>query len=222
MKQPTQTPDRGIPSLWYSSAKPGVISSSIGLQRSIMMTFVRGLAKFVRGIEAWRGKQHGANLSVERGLPLVAVLGGDMAGYGDRATLSEAAEHARWDLQVANSCEEAWHLADQRRAAVILYDRDIQETEWREAVGILSALAHRPMVILISRVADEYLWNELFRIGGFDILRKPLRVDEVERVLTLALSYWRSECARVEKGEVEKRQTEKGEAEKRENVSRAG
>lgn len=37
------------------------------------------------------------------------------------------------------------------------------------------------MVILISRVADEYLWNELFRIGGFDVLRKPLRADEVER-----------------------------------------
>jgi DNA-binding NtrC family response regulator len=191
-----------------------------------MMTFVRGLAKFarsvfVRSIKAWRRKANATGVSAQRGLPLVAVLSGEMAGYGDRATLSESAERARWDLQLTNSCEEAWHLADQLRAAVILYDRDIQETEWREAVGILSALAHRPMVILISRVADEYLWNELFRIGGFDVLRKPLRADEVERVLTLALSYWRSECARVEKREPEKREPEKREPEKRENVSQA-
>ena len=168
-----------------------------------MMTFVRGLVKFVRRLTVRRATAIEAGVPAQGGLPLVAVLSADLSGYGDRATLREAAERAHWDLRVASSCEEAWHLADHLRAAVILYDRDIQETEWREAVGILSALAQRPMVILISRVADEYLWNELFRIGGFDILRKPLRAEEVERVLTLALSYWRSECARVQKHEPE-------------------
>jgi hypothetical protein len=59
-------------------------------------------------------------------------------------------------------------------------------------VGILSALPHRPIVILISRVADESLWNELRRVGGFDVLRKPLRADDTSRVGKLAL-HWRSQ-----------------------------
>ncbi len=157
-----------------------------------MMTLVRGLAKVLRRTKA--AQPHG----LSPGLPLVAALTSGPDAYPDRAMLSQAAEGAQWSLQVAQNCEEAWHIADRLHAPVILYDRDIQETEWREAVGILSALPHRPMVILISRVADEYLWNELFRIGGFDILRKPLRTAEVSKVLALALSYWRSESAGTE------------------------
>jgi len=157
--------------------------------------------KLFRGfrILAWRGLLPSSR-TPSRGLAgrhsLVTTLTGDLAGQGDRATLSESAERAHLELRLAGSCEDAWHIADQWHAPVILYDRDIQETEWREAVGILSALPHRPIVILISRVADESLWNELFRIGGFDILRKPLRVDETSRVLALALEYWRSEAWR--------------------------
>jgi len=62
-------------------------------------------------------------------------------------------------------------------------------------VRSLAALPHRPVVILLSKVADEYLWNEVFRIGGFDILARPLRIEEVRRAVGLALSYWRSEAA---------------------------
>lgn len=147
------------------------------------MTFVRGLAKMFRPPQP------------SRGIPLVSTLTVGVDAYPDRAVLSQACELARCDLQVASSCEDACHLASRLRAPVILYDRDIQETEWRAAVGVLSALPHRPLVILISRVADEYLWNELFRIGGFDVLRKPLRAEDVSRTLNLALSYWRSEAA---------------------------
>lgn len=105
-----------------------------------------------------------------------------------------------WDLYLAESCEEAWRVAEHRHAPVILYDRDFPRMEWRGAVGMLSALPQRPIVVLLSQVADEYLWNELFRIGGFDLLRKPLRSDELSRVLKLALSYWSSKADRTETG----------------------
>jgi DNA-binding NtrC family response regulator len=155
------------------------------------MNISRGLLKFFRGLRV-------ANVSLPRKLPMVAVLTGGLAADGDRATLSETAASAHLDLQVARSCDEAWHVAGRLRAPVIAYDRDIQDTEWREAVGMLSALPHRPILILISPVADEYLWNELCRIGGFDVLRKPLRADDVSRVLAQALLYWRSEAWRGE------------------------
>lgn len=113
----------------------------------------------------------------------------------DRGALQQAAEREHWGIQFTNSSEEAWTRAQQFGAPVILYDRDLPETDWRTAVRSLAALPHRPVVILISKVADEYLWNEVFRIGGFDILARPLRIEEVRRAVGLALSYWHSEAA---------------------------
>lgn len=113
----------------------------------------------------------------------------------DRGALLEAGDREQWDVQFTSSCEEAWTIANTGTAPVILCDRDLADTEWRQAVRSLAALPHRPIVILVSKVADEYLWSEVFRIGGFDILAKPLRAEDIRRVVNLALSYWRSETA---------------------------
>jgi DNA-binding response OmpR family regulator len=124
------------------------------------------------------------------GVPIVAAGADDQ----DRGALRQVAEREHWEFDFAKSGEEAWMIANQSMAPVILFDRDLRETEWREAVRTLAALPHRPIVILLSKVADEYLWSEVFRIGGFDILAKPLRAEEVQRTVSLALSYWRSEA----------------------------
>jgi DNA-binding response OmpR family regulator len=130
----------------------------------------------------------------------VVVAGADEQ---DRIALNQALieiggrEH--WNVEFTNVCEDAWTIAHQLTAPVILCDRELAEIEWRDAVQTLSALPHRPMVILLSKVTDESLWSEVFRIGGFDILTKPLRAKEIRRVVNLALSYWRSEAVTVAK-----------------------
>ena len=45
-------------------------------------------------------------------------------------------------------------------------------------------------MLLISRVTDEYLWNEVVSNGGYDVLRKPLSESDVQRQVRLAWSYW--------------------------------
>jgi len=85
--------------------------------------------------------------------------------------------------------------ANQLVAPVILCDRDFPEAEWREALRTLTALPHRPIVILPSKVADEHARSEVFRIGGFDILAKPLRAEDIRRAVKVVFSYWRSEAA---------------------------
>jgi DNA-binding NtrC family response regulator len=126
-----------------------------------------------------------------RGVQIVAAGADDQ----ERSALQQVATREHWGVEFTNSSEEAWAIANQSMAPVILCDRDLPETNWREAVRSLAALPHRPIVILLSKVADEYLWNEVFRIGGFDILARPLRAEEVRRAVGLALSYWRSEKA---------------------------
>jgi DNA-binding response OmpR family regulator len=145
------------------------------------------VTKFLSNMQNFWSARHLARSSA----PLVTASADAQA----RGVLKEAADRKNWGIQFTNSCEEAWMIANRLTAPVILCDRDLPETEWRQAVLTLAALPHRPIVILLSEVADEYLWSELFRIGGFDILAKPLRTKDVRRAVKLALSCWRSEAA---------------------------
>ena len=51
--------------------------------------------------------------------------------------------------------------------------------------------------MLVSKVIDDYLWSELVANGGYEVLRKPLREDEVFRSVRMAWSYWSSAAKRV-------------------------
>ena len=62
---------------------------------------------------------------------------------------------------------------------MILCDRDLPGRGWRETVEDLASSPHRACIILVSEVVDTYLWNEVVRTGGYDVLSKPLREDEV-------------------------------------------
>lgn len=110
----------------------------------------------------------------------------------DRSVLAKAFDLEPWDVRFAESCEEAWSIANQLAAPVVLLDRDWPGTEWKVAVERLGSLPHHACVILLSGVSDAYLWQELTRRGGYDVLSKPLQADKAARVVKLALSYWNS------------------------------
>ena len=51
--------------------------------------------------------------------------------------------------------------------------------------------------MLVSKVIDDYLWSELVTYGGYEVVRKPLREDEVSRAVRMAWSYWSSAAKRA-------------------------
>jgi DNA-binding NtrC family response regulator len=99
------------------------------------------------------------------------------------------------NIHFAESHADAWEAMNRWNSPVILYDRDWPNEEWRTAIQTFASSPRRSCVILASRVADDYLWQELIRCGGYDLLAKPFRADDVARSLKLALSYWRSASA---------------------------
>jgi len=140
-----------------------------------------------------RGSQEGLRRrSDETGTPcaspggIVALL----ASEEDRNLLRMIAAGNQLGIRFANSSAEVRDMASQVKAAVILCDRDLPGTQWRELVHLLASVPQQPLVILLSRVIDEYLWEEVIRNGGYDILPKPLQEDEVLRSIKLACSYW--------------------------------
>jgi DNA-binding NtrC family response regulator len=125
-------------------------------------------------------------LAVSSRVPIIALVVSEQ----DRHVLASISSQEPLDVHFAGSCEEGQAVANQLSAPIILFDRNWPGTEWRPAVESLAAAPHRPCVILISGVADDYLFQELIRRGGYDVLPKPLRPDNAARVVKLALSYW--------------------------------
>jgi hypothetical protein len=74
----------------------------------------------------------------------------------------------------------------------MLFDRDIAGRDWRDFVAGFAAASSGVCIMLLSKVIDDNLWNDLVVNGGYEVLRKPLREDEVTRVVRMAWSYWSS------------------------------
>jgi FixJ family two-component response regulator len=118
----------------------------------------------------------------------------------DRRLLAGLGSRNQWSMSFAETIQEAQAHSEQLGASVILCDRDMPGREWGATVQALASSPHRPCVLLVSRVVDGYLWNEVVRRGGYDVLAKPLREPDVLRAIKLAGIYWntaRPESARA-------------------------
>ena len=110
----------------------------------------------------------------------------------DRLVLTGLCGDEPFDVHFTESWEEARALATQLIAPVIFFDRDWPGVDWKPVVRSLAASPSGTCVVLLSAVSDDYLWQELIRHGGYDVLIKPLKANKVARVVKLARSYWNS------------------------------
>lgn len=120
------------------------------------------------------------------------VIVGLVSSEKERDELASLGFDEGWEVQFADTCAEALAASDPRRVPVILCDRDLPSADWRDAVQTLASSSRPACVILLSSVVDDALWEEVIRHGGYDILAKPLRRNEVVRVVKLARSFWSS------------------------------
>jgi FixJ family two-component response regulator len=109
----------------------------------------------------------------------------------DRDLLTGICREHQWDIHFTRTCRAATEAANRLKAPIILCDRDLPGTEWRDAVRALAS-SGGACVILLSKVLDDYLWNEVGHHGGHDVLSKPLQESDVVRAVKLAWSYWNS------------------------------
>lgn len=74
--------------------------------------------------------------------------------------------------------------------AVVICERDLPDGNWKAVLGTCEALSHPPIVLVVSRHADENLWAEVLNLGGYDVLLKPFDRGEVTRVIASSLRQW--------------------------------
>ncbi len=128
-------------------------------------------------------------------VPVVALV----ADEQDRRVLSSISDWELFPIHFAESREEACSAAKRLIAPVVLLDRDWPGAEWKTDVQSFAAPPHQACVILLSGVSDVYLWQELVRRGGYDVLLKPLQLgpNQAARMFKLAMAYGLAHPSRV-------------------------
>jgi hypothetical protein len=82
---------------------------------------------------------------------------------------------------------------------VILYDRLFDIADWRLAAIRLASSCGSPSVLVLSQTRDDELRDELIRIGGFDVLVRPLEFD-VLQILDFATAHFALPTPRPQPG----------------------
>ena len=91
-----------------------------------------------------------------------------------------------WSVRRAASCTDALAILQESVCDVILCEKDLPDGGWRDLLAGLGAGKNALPLIVMSGAADESMWAEVLRDGGFDLLAKPLEDREVCRVLPSA------------------------------------
>lgn len=130
--------------------------------------------------EKWKSRRLQNEGNGEPPLTVLAMT----ASRTDAALLRGILDGTGWELRIADDLEVAVAILGARAASIVLFDRDLPSVDWRQAIGKLSDGNRR--IILASFVADDYLWEEVIHCGGYDVIAKPLREDEVIHMIQFA------------------------------------
>jgi DNA-binding NtrC family response regulator len=107
----------------------------------------------------------------------------------DHNILGELFRCQGWTLGHASSISSVSALLTENATSVVITERDLSVGNWKDVLKAMHALGEPPLLIVISRLADDYLWAEALNLGVYDVLAKPLDHTEVVRVLSLALNH---------------------------------
>jgi DNA-binding response OmpR family regulator len=124
---------------------------------------------------------------------VVALLGSP----SDQATIQNCAKNAGWRLVLADTIEHALLTANSGNVALFVVDRDLVELDWRPYVQKFAKTRSAPCILLASPVVDRYLFEELVKQGGFDVVPKPIETGQLLRLSRLAIAYWKNRRAAI-------------------------
>jgi CheY-like chemotaxis protein len=112
----------------------------------------------------------------------------------DHATLRRILSGLPWVVSAVANCRQAVGQMSREEISVIFCESLLEDGTWKSILGHIRGIAHPPLLVVTSRVADEHLWAEVLNLGGYDVLAKPFNPEEVRHVCTTA-SLWLMQLA---------------------------
>ena len=140
-------------------------------------------------------------ISVLRSDPESVRIGRAAAGFtvlaispeaDDHSSVAQLCSHSGWRFLSAQSGRQALNTIRSNRVAVAICERDLPDGNWRVVFDELERFPTAPLVIVVSRLADDALWAEVLNVGGYDVLLKPFEPKELIWSVTSAYRHWES------------------------------
>ena len=110
----------------------------------------------------------------------------------DHAAVKFLLQASGWSVIGSSGAVDSIQQIASRQPALILCERDLPDGNWRTILAACEASAGSPLVLVVSRHADEKLWAEVLNLGGYDVLLKPFDKVELSRVIGMAWRQWLS------------------------------
>ena len=101
----------------------------------------------------------------------------------DYAALRSILNESRWRIIKSRTCREAIARLCRTYMPVVICASDLPDGTWRDVLNQINELARPPVLIVTSRLADDYLWAEVLNLGGYNVLAKPFRESEVKHMV---------------------------------------
>jgi DNA-binding response OmpR family regulator len=105
---------------------------------------------------------------------------------------------SRYILCPCATLKSAIAALSQAQIQIVVTERDLATGSWRDVLNSIFLLPDPPILIVTSRLADEYLWAEALNLGAYDVLAKPFDVSEVKRVVDSAWRHWADLRTRIQ------------------------
>jgi DNA-binding NtrC family response regulator len=101
-------------------------------------------------------------------------------------------EGTPWDLSDASHLEDPSVAIKAAAPPILLFDRNTADGAWQVTMKRIIKSRRGVCVVLLSNVGDQYLWDEVVQHGGFDLLTRPFRKEQVLSTLMFAYAHCRT------------------------------
>jgi DNA-binding NtrC family response regulator len=111
------------------------------------------------------------------------------------ASVREAASVWKWTVQhTAEAIPSIAYFREPASIRIIIYDGDSIDGDWKDALTGIKRLDRNSCILLASGVSDPYLWDEVIRYGGYDVIAKSAGPEQIGRILHFAWFWNQKAC----------------------------
>jgi DNA-binding response OmpR family regulator len=105
----------------------------------------------------------------------------------DRKSIERVLAHSKWKLTFARDFRESQAKLRRSVPGVVISDHDLSNGYcWKDLLQELGVLEDPPPLIVVTRLADDFLWAEVLNLGAHDLLAKPFDKRDVLHAVSTA------------------------------------
>src|SRR5947209_4597379 len=92
----------------------------------------------------------------------------------DRILLESLFQQQNWNFYAVSTVESAMAFLCHTPVPLVITESNLPAGCWQDLLRAAQDIPGAPLVVVVSRMADEHLWSEVLHLGGHDLLSSPI------------------------------------------------